>query len=377
MASGHPSVSAHGRYVAFESADSHLVGAVTNGLSDVFVHDNITGTTERTSTTNGGGEANGASAQPSISSDGRFVAFTSAATNLVADGSDGSDATNTDVFVKDRRTGDVSLVSVRDDESSIADPASSPVISGDGRSVAFATQSIRQIVDPPVVAAIPFGPFVRHLDVGTTVIMEGTSLTGYVVVTSFDLSDDGSVIVYNEVDVPRAFLGSTFVGNAVTGAQNGTIEHHPVSPSGPFPPTAVAVSADGKRFAVAANPTSTTGDAAMSVGSTSDPTHPTTTFRLGITAGVFLASDGTTLGAQTTIFGGPAAVVWPVGGGSGTIVSWTADGRRLVPTTQAAMSADGSWFAFVSGDDHLVSDDTNGVADVFTRASGQRPAPPT
>ena len=160
--SSHPSISGSGRYVAFASADAHLVADDTNGTSDVFVHDNLADTTARVSTTPANGESVGISTQPSISDDGRFVAFTSTATDLVADGNDG---TNTDVFVKDRTTGSVSLISVSDGEGGTDQPmnapSSDPVISGDGNSVAFQILITRQIPDTPPIPPLAFGPFVR------------------------------------------------------------------------------------------------------------------------------------------------------------------------------------------------------------------------
>src|SRR5207247_5065396 len=83
-----------GRFVVFDSAASNLVPGDTNGVPDVFVHDLLTGTTERVSVDSAGGEANGQSVGPGIrggsafgariSGDGRLVAFDSIATNLVA-----------------------------------------------------------------------------------------------------------------------------------------------------------------------------------------------------------------------------------------------------------------------------------------------------
>ena len=77
------SISADGRYVAYESSASDLVPADTNGVSDIFVRDRQRGTTERVSVDSGGGEGNGGSETPSVSAGGRFVAFASRASHLV------------------------------------------------------------------------------------------------------------------------------------------------------------------------------------------------------------------------------------------------------------------------------------------------------
>ena len=83
-ASAYPAISADGRFVAFLSGATNLVGGDTNGKADIFVHDRQTGTTERVSVATGGTQATGGdSYPPAISADGRFVAFHSFATNLV------------------------------------------------------------------------------------------------------------------------------------------------------------------------------------------------------------------------------------------------------------------------------------------------------
>src|SRR5262249_22216540 len=102
--SGLPAISADGRYVAFVSDATDLVPGDTNGFADVFVRDRQTGTTERISVASGGTQANnysGPGDHLAISSDGRFVAFSSRATNLVTSDLNGSQ----DVFVRDRVIG--------------------------------------------------------------------------------------------------------------------------------------------------------------------------------------------------------------------------------------------------------------------------------
>jgi Tol biopolymer transport system component len=97
LQSSKPSLSTDGRFVAFTSAASNLVRNDTNGDTDVFVHDRATHQTQRVSISSTGVQANGDSGYaPSISADGRFVAFTSAASNLVRNDTNGK----TDVFVR-------------------------------------------------------------------------------------------------------------------------------------------------------------------------------------------------------------------------------------------------------------------------------------
>src|SRR5204862_223877 len=87
--SRYPSISGDGRYVAFESLGSNLVANDTNGVRDVFVRDMLTGVTTRVSTDVAGVEGDGESTDAAISPDGRYVAFESVATNLVAGDTNG------------------------------------------------------------------------------------------------------------------------------------------------------------------------------------------------------------------------------------------------------------------------------------------------
>jgi len=128
------SISSDGRYVAFESYADNLVNGDTNGWDDVFVHDRQTGQTTRVSVSSNGVQGNGYSGWPSISSDGRYVAFHSDADNLVDSDTNG---TNTDVFVHDRQTGQTTLVSVSSTGVQGTIGSQVPSISSDGRYVAF------------------------------------------------------------------------------------------------------------------------------------------------------------------------------------------------------------------------------------------------
>jgi tricorn protease-like protein len=134
--SNQPSISFYGRYVAFDSDADNMVDSDSNGSNDVFVHDRQTGQTVRVSVSLSKEEGNGASYSSSISSDGRYVAFFSDASNLVDSDSNGS----SDVFVHDRQTGQTSLVSVSSagvqGVSTFYYPAV-PSISSNGRYVAF------------------------------------------------------------------------------------------------------------------------------------------------------------------------------------------------------------------------------------------------
>ncbi|MFO0982905.1 MAG: calcium-binding protein [Planctomycetota bacterium] len=128
-----PAISADGRYVAFMSAADNLVPGDTNHREDIFVHDCLTGETTRASVDSQGNEANDLSFFPAISADGRYVAFASAASNLVADDRNGV----MDILVHDRQTGQTVLASVDSQGVQGNGMSNAPVISADGRLVAF------------------------------------------------------------------------------------------------------------------------------------------------------------------------------------------------------------------------------------------------
>ncbi len=139
-----PWISADGRYVAFESAAADLVPGDTNGVYDIFVRDTQGGEIKRASTGAGGEQANEMSVYPSLSADGRYVLFRSIASNLVP----GDDVecryesavySCSDVFVKDTQTGEIRMVSTNAAGEQADASSFDPVISADGRYAAFSS----------------------------------------------------------------------------------------------------------------------------------------------------------------------------------------------------------------------------------------------
>jgi Tol biopolymer transport system component len=128
-----PVISANGRFIAFQSEAEDLVGGDTNGMFDVFVHDRKTRKTKRVSIASDGSEEDGPSRDPSISADGRFVAFESFAGNFSANHGD----KHLDVFVHYRVTRKTKRVSLKRGGGSPGGNSSNPSISADGRFVAF------------------------------------------------------------------------------------------------------------------------------------------------------------------------------------------------------------------------------------------------
>ncbi|MFN0009062.1 MAG: TolB family protein [Planctomycetota bacterium] len=130
-------LSADGRFVAFSSHATSLVPNDVNGMPDIFVRDRTAATTERVNLSSTGTQADAASSDPSISADGRFVVFESAATNLAPGDSNAAP----DIFLHDRQAGTTTIVSLAFDGRQGAQRSQSPSISRTGRYVTFGTSS--------------------------------------------------------------------------------------------------------------------------------------------------------------------------------------------------------------------------------------------
>ena len=130
-----PAISAGGRFIAFQSVAEDLVGTDDNGVSDVFVRDRKTNETRRVSISSQEVQGTGASRVPSISPNGRFVAFESVAEDLVANDDNGV----SDIFVRDRQTKKTRRASIPNGGGQTAAGSFSPSISANGRLVAFSS----------------------------------------------------------------------------------------------------------------------------------------------------------------------------------------------------------------------------------------------
>jgi Tol biopolymer transport system component len=167
----YPSISADGRFVAFSSEATNLVSGDSNTTADIFVRDRTNGTTERVSVDSSEAEATqGNSEQSSMSADGRYIAFESFAVDLVPGDTGGLQ----DIFVRDRTSGTTERVSVSSaEEQGVGGGNSGPSISADGNLVAFATGTTN-LVTPDANANVA-DIVVRNRSAGTTELVHLSS----------------------------------------------------------------------------------------------------------------------------------------------------------------------------------------------------------
>ncbi len=204
-----PSLSSDGRYVAFESNADNLVPDDTNGGTDVFVFDRQTGITERVSVSSDGAQANQQSSYSNITPDGRYISFYSYATNLV----EGDTNSRVDIFVRDRQSNTTERVSLNTDGNQVVDRDSfDPSISSDGRYITFRSAS-DEFVSGDTNNAQDI--FVRDRQAGTTerVSVSSSGVEGANDSSDGSISADGRFVVYR-----------SDASNLVGGDTNGTTD---------------------------------------------------------------------------------------------------------------------------------------------------------
>lgn len=262
--SNQPWISGNGQFVAFNSAASNLVAGDTNGVVDIFVHDRQTDATERVSVDGAGGQSNGPSPTfdgPSISADGRYVTFASGATNLVAVDLNGK----RDYFLHDRDTDQTELVTVSSTEvqgtGDTADGGFGPsraTVSDDGNFVAFSSRS-NNLAGTDLDSSNPDDVFVRNRQMGTTELISVDTSGVAAGRNSIQpvISADGRFVAFSSGGLAIAEPKSNF-GNTVyrRDRQAGTTEVASQSDSGGQSGgfnNNVAMSPDGRRIAWATN----------------------------------------------------------------------------------------------------------------------------
>lgn len=382
------SISADGRYVAFDSDANNLVTSDTDGANDIFVRDTLLGTTTRVSVASDGAQANGFIGPFTFSAGGRYVAFQSPATNLVEGDTNGYD----DVFVRDMVMGVTTRVSLGSDGVQANAQSVVPFISADGRFVAFVSGAPAFF---PGDTLWDMNVYVRDNETGAirkaTVAFDGTKANGngeggpcisadnrYVAFhsTASNLVTDDTNDLW-DIYLRDMVAGTTSrVSVATDGAQGNGDSYHP------------SLTANGTHVAFTSSastlvPNDTNGYDDVFV-------HDAVA---GTTQRVSVATDGTqgngpsfcaTISAdgRYIAFGSGASNLTPgdtngqrdvfvrdTVAGTTTRVSVAANGAEGNDATSyyTCISADGRYVAFRSSSTNLVTSDTNGYGDVFVR----------
>lgn len=340
--SGVPAVSADGRITAFTSEATNLVPDDTNGVADVFIHDAVTGQTTRVSVASDGSQGTGGSSRnPVLSADGRYVVFESDATNLAAADTNGL----TDIFVRDRQTGQTIRVSVDGAGVQTNGPSFAAAISADGTQIAFASAATNlvlgdtnNLIDIFVYDRSTNPAQTTRISVGPA----GAQAVGPAGSTSPSLSADGRFVAYasganNLVvnDTNNQF--DVFLYDRIAGV-----------------PTRVSVDSSGAQSAggPSESPSLTSAGNLVVFRSTAnnlvanDTNNAADVFVKDLTSGQTSRVSVDSAGAQ-------------------------ADGASAV--RDGGISADGRFVVFQSSAANLVAGDGNGVDDIFVRdrATGQ------
>lgn len=376
------SISENGQYVAFYSIATNLVPGDTNNRTDVFVRSNITDVTERVSVATDGSEGNGFSGSDgvSISADGRYVAFDSGATNLVQNDTNGQD----DIFVHDRNTGTTTRVSIASDGTQSNNHSGRPAMSADGRFVAFSSSATNLV--PNVQAGGVFvHDRLNGVTELVSVATDGTIGTGTNPAISADgryvvfVSSSSNLVPNDTNGFTDIFVHDRLVDTTerVSVASDGTQSNNISARS----PGVSTISADGRYVVFTSAASNLVADDTN--GGDDVFVHDRNT---GITERVSVASDGSQFagsGAYPSITADGRYVVFTVGISSGMntlpqilIRDRETNTTGVISTNEAGIlghdgsfastiSANGQQVVFTSYAPNLVPGDTNGFGDVF------------
>jgi len=324
-------LSADGRYLVFSSYASNLVANDTNNGKDIFLRDMHTGVVTRISTNVAGdqGSVGGYADDPIISSDGRFVVFQSSFNNLVADDTN----SQADIFVKDLITGEVVRANTDADGNETIFSTFGTAMSADGRYVAFVTRA-DDLVDQPVDGENHV--FVKDLETGEVKL--GSTTSAGELGNSFSLapllSGDGRYLAF--VSVADNLVAGDSNGEAdvfVKDLKTGRLTRASTTSSGGEATgglsTPVAISGDGRKVVFISAADNLVAD---------DTNGMDDVFIKDLVSGKVVRVNTDASGAEANSFSS---------GGS--------------------ISADGRFVAFHSLADNLVEGDTNGERDVFVK----------
>ena len=323
-----PCISADGRYVVFESDATNLVSGDINGRRDIFLRDRQTDLTELISLTSTGTQSNNDSTESCVSADGRYVVYQSLATNLIP----GDTNNANDLFLRDRQTGLTELISQTPGGTYSNDSSSRPIISEDGRFVVF-DFAATDLVSIDINGKRDI--FLRDRQIHTTEIISLNSEETQSNNSSMSstLSADGRYVVFGSSAsnlIPGDFNNSNdiYLRDRLTG-QTGLISQSSDGTQGNSDSWSPSISADGRFIS------------------------------FGSTATNLVTAD---INGENDIF------LYDRQAGLTKLISQSSDGTRGNSYSRSpSISAHGRFVVFYSASTNLVPADTNEVDDVFLR----------
>ena len=337
--SSYPFISDDGRYVAFQSGNANLVENDTNNQVDVFVRDLQAGQIWLVSVTNEEAQSNGGSGYPSLTADGRYIVFSSDASNLVS----GDTNTYYDIFMRDLQAGTTERISVSNSGEQANDYSSGARIASGGRYVVFDSSATNLV---PGDGNVKDDVFLRDLQAGTTLRLSVTSAGEEANNNSWyaTISADGALIAFQST-ANNLTVGDTAIpdGVFITGSDIFLRDRNSSQTSvvsrlyAPMQSTAISmnpvVSDDGRYVAFESKSIS------------------------------FVPGDG--MGNYKKIF------VRDTQSRQSVIASVSSSGVLSIgDSTEASISGDGQVLSFTSNSSALVNGDTNSVQDIFVRNLG-------
>ena len=378
-------LSVDGRYALFESTAADLVAGDTNGVGDVFVRDLAEGTTRLVSAS-----GNGVSDSSVMTPDGRYVAFVSAATNLVS----GDTNKIPDVFVWDRETGSMTLASVDATAALDRDGSESPQIAAGGRYVAFYSTATNLV--PGVIRA--GGVYIRDLAGATTTLISTNALStdpasaglGVMPACDIRMSDDGRFVAFM-TSTNSSGISSTTGMVCRFDRETGLTDIIYTNPAVPFRwyqnSHLLDMTPDGRRVAFVANVNGSLGGLtnAAYVWDALAATNILVSAGLdglggeGTCESLGISSNGQSVAfvssarnlTTTTLDGEFQLYLRDIPAGLTRLMSATINSNAsgVDPTIVPSMNADGDTIAFESSAATLVANDRNRASDVFVRTS--------
>ncbi|MBP9890301.1 MAG: putative Ig domain-containing protein [Planctomycetes bacterium] len=343
-----------GRYILFQAADGNFISGDTNGYTDIFVHDRISGTTTRVSTGLAGAQPNQECNGARISANGRFVVFSSIASNIVS----GDTNTEFDVFLRDLHTANTERVSLTAAGAQSAGYSSACAVSDDGKIVVFGSQA-SDLVPGDTNGFSDL--FVRDRAASTTVRISVSSSGGQ--------ADYGVQSIFTMLPRADGIYCNSGATNLVSGDTNSNIDVFflPMSmtsrvgprisalaPGIAMPGGSLEIFGHGFSSVVSAN-TVLIGGVSASVSSAS--------FTRLVVILPAAAVDGPVLVANSDQVSNPATLRVGV-----RRASVDASGTQANGASQArGISTDGRYALFSSAASNLVAGDTNGLVDVFVK----------